>query len=115
LSRRGGGGNGNDGRVGAGVVLSLAQFCSDGHIVLCDLNETRGKRRVVLLNVLEGLVVPLKDASLVLSAEMSRQSGVDRLFWQTVQGLSEETNIFLTVLGKVGERKASDLESGEQE
>lgn len=83
--------------------------------MLCDLNETRGKRRVVLLNVLEGLVVPLEDASLVLSSKMSRQSGVDRLFWQTVQGLSEETDIFLTVLSKFSERKASDLESGEQE
>jgi hypothetical protein len=115
LSRRGGGRNGNGSRVGTSVVLSLAQFCSNGHIVLCNLDETRSQRRVVLLDVLEGLVVPLKDASLVLSSEMSRQSGVNRLFRQTVQGLSEETDIFLTVVGKVGEREASGLKSSEQE
>jgi hypothetical protein len=46
---------------------------------------------------------------------MSRQSRVDRFFRQTVHGLSEDANIFFTVIGKVGQRKASDLQSSEQE
>jgi hypothetical protein len=60
-------------------------------------------------------VVALEYASLILSSEMSRQSRVDRFFRQTVHGLSEDANIFFTVIGKVGQRKASDLQSSEQE
>jgi hypothetical protein len=40
---------------------------------------------------------------------------MNRLFRQTVHGLSEDAHIFLTVFGKVGQRKASDLQSSEQE